>query len=153
VSNLPMYVFHTGAGVRGDEDLWDMVGADSFVHLDAIVPGSLASWSRRNAHWSDAPFLVYAEDEDGDLYADHMWPDLDEPASGVVRAYGDVDGDEFFVFPMGILDHVLMEARRDMIFEVIDPMTGSTLETVTLDAGEQHTLSGHTALVLRGSFR
>ena len=153
VSNLPMYVFHSGAGVRGDQDLWDMAGSDAFVHLDTIVPGDLASWSRRNAHWPDSPFLVYAEDEDGDLYADQMWPDLDEPAGGVVRAYGGVDGDEFFVFPIGILDHVLMEARRDMTFDVIDPMTGSTLETVTLDAGEQHTLSGHAALVLRGSFR
>jgi hypothetical protein len=130
-----------------------MEGADSFVHLNGIVPGNLASWDRRNAHWSDAPFLVYAEDEDGYLYADHMWPDLDEPAAGVVRAYGDVSGSEFFVFPMGIMDHVLLEARQDMHFDVIDPMTGSTLETVTLDAGEQHTLSGYAALILSGTYR
>lgn len=152
VSNLPLYVFHTGAGVRGDDDLWEMSGADAFVHVDAIVPGDLASWSRRNAHWADSPFLVYAEDSGGGLHPDQMWPDLGEPAAGVVRAYGDVSGDDFFVFPMGILDHVLIEARRAMTFDVIDPMTGAVLETVTLDAGQQHTLSGHAALVLSGSF-
>ncbi len=54
---------------------------------------------------------------------------------------------------MGIMDHVLLEARQDMHFDVIDPMTGSTLETVTLDAGEQHTLSGYAALILSGRYR
>jgi hypothetical protein len=53
---------------------------------------------------------------------------------------------------MGILDRVLLEARRDMSFEVIDPITGTTLESVTLSAGQQHTLSGYSALVLKGSF-
>jgi hypothetical protein len=95
---------------------------------------------------------VYAEDEEG-MHPDEMWPDFDDPPAGVVRAYGDVNGDAFFVFPMGILDHVVMEARQDMTFDVIDPMSGATLETVSLDAGEQHTLSGHDALVLSGSFR
>jgi hypothetical protein len=152
VSNLPMYVFHSGAGVRGDQDLWEMAGADAFGFLDSIVPGDLASWSRRNAHWSDSPFVVYAQEAGGSPQPDLMWPDLNSPTAGVVRAYGDVDGDRFFVFPMGILDHVLLEARRDMTFEVIDPMTGTTLEAVTLDAGQQHTLSGYDALVIKGTF-
>jgi hypothetical protein len=129
-----------------------MVGSDAFVHLESIVPTELASWSRRNAHWADSPFVVYAEEADGDVHADQMWVDLDDPVGGVVRAYGGVSGNDFFVFPMGILNHVLLEARRDMSFEVIEPITGATLDTVTLSAGQQHTLSGYTALVLKGSF-
>ena len=88
----------------------------------------------------------------GNLFADDMWVDVNDPAAGVVRAYGDVSGNSFFVFPMGILDHVLIEARQDMSFDVIDPMTGGVLDSVSLSAGGQHTLSGHEALVLSGTF-
>ncbi len=150
-SNLPMYVFHTGSGVRGDTEIYDEPGVDAFRHLQDFVPGDLASWTRKNAHWGDAPFQVYAEDAAG-LHADLMWPDLNGPLSGVVRAYGDVSGDSFFVVPMGILDHVVMEPRRDMSFDVIDPMTGLIVDSKVLVAGEQFELTGYEVLVLSGVY-
>ena len=151
VSNLPFYVFHSSAGVRGDENLWEMPGADAFTHVSSIVPSDLASWERKNAHWADAPFVAFAG-ENGQLYPDTMWPDLGAPESGAVRAYGDVDGDRFFVFPIGILDHVTLSARRAMQFDVIDPMTGEVVAQHTLAEGESFDLSGGQALVLSGTF-
>lgn len=153
VSNLPMYVFHSDAGVRGFTDLWEPAGADAFVPMHSLVPGNLASWSRRNAHWSDAPLQAFARDENGSWHADQMWPDLDDPTGGVVRAYGAVWEDNFFVFPFGILNEVLLEARQDMSLGVFDPMTGLQVESMSLSAGQQFTLSGYEALVIVGSFQ
>lgn len=151
VSRLPLYVFHSKAGVRGDEDLWQMAGADAFGQLTDFVPADLASWTRKNANWADSPFVVYAE-EGGVALPDTMWPDLQNPTSGAVRAYGSVKAKQFFVFPIGIKNHVLMAPRQAMSFDVIDPMTGTKLESKNLVAGEKFTLSGAEALVLSGSY-
>jgi hypothetical protein len=152
VSNLPLYVFHSRAGVRGDFNLWEMAGADAFGHVKDIVPGDLASWDRKNAHWPDSPFRVYAE-ENGQMLADTMWPDLAAPTAGAVRAYGSVSGSAFFVFPIGILNRVIVEPRQNVAFDVVDPMSGAVLSSHVLAAGEQLELAGHEALVLRGTFR
>lgn len=152
VSNLPFYVYHTNAGVRGDTEIYDMPGFDAFRHLPELVPGDLASWERKNAHWADAPFVVFAGDASGALHADTMWPDLVDPTSGCVRAYGDVNGDEFFVHPIGILGRVTMEPRRAMRFEVFEPLTGARLSEQTRAAGERFELSGAEALVIRGRY-
>ncbi|MCK6530278.1 hypothetical protein L6R50_22895 [Myxococcota bacterium] len=152
VSNLPLYVFHSSAGVRGDTAIADMSGAGSFVHVAGIVPPDLASWDRKNAHWDDSPFVVYAEDASGTLWPDTMWVDLADPAGGAVRAYGGVSGDSFFVFPIGILGRVFLEPRRAMEVEVVDPLTGSSQGTTTRAAGERFELAGAEALVLRGRF-
>jgi hypothetical protein len=152
VSNIPFYVFHTNAGVRGDTEIYDMPGFDAFAHVAELVPGDLASWSRRNAHWADSPFVVYAGDAGGTLHADTMWPDLDDPTSGCVRAYGDVSGNEFLVAPIGVLGHVTVAPRQDMSFQVFDPLTGGLLAEEDLVAGEHVDLSGSEALVVRGTF-
>ena len=150
MSGLPMYVFHTGAGVRGDTNLQDMAGLSAFRQLATLLPADLVGWSRRNAHWADSPFVVYAEDDRGRLIADNMWPDLDRPQAGVVRAYGAVSGAEFVVAPIGVLDHVTVEARAAMRFEVFEPISGARLAEHQLAAGERVELSGGDALLIRG---
>jgi hypothetical protein len=151
VSNLPMYVFHSDAGVRGLEDFWTVPGIDAFGRLATVVPPDLPAWTRKNAHWADAPFQVFAG-EAGTLHPDTMWPDLGAPESGAVRAYGATQGDAFFVFPIGILDHVTMAARRDMELDVIDPMNGEIRAHHVLAAGERFDLAGAEALIVRGRF-
>jgi hypothetical protein len=153
VSGLPAYVYHSRAGVRGDLEIDTMPGVGAYTHVAGIVPGDLASWTRKNAHWDDAPFVVYAGDGAGNLHANRMWPDLDGPTSGVVRAYGAVSGEQFFVFPMGILDRVVMAPRRACELDVVDPMTGAVVAHHTLDAGQQFELTGGAAFVLRGRTR
>lgn len=151
LSGLPGHVFHTRAGVRGDEDFSSQPGFDAFKAMKSYVPSDLASWTRKNAHWSDSPFKVYARDDRGNLKADAMWPDL-PGGTGAVRAYGAVKGNEFFVFPMGVKDRVTMEPRRDVEFDVINPMTGQVVDTKRVRAGEQFDLAGDDAFVLKGRF-
>lgn len=152
VAGLPIYVFHSHAGVRGDEDLWTAAGVDRFTAMRAILPPDLADWAPKNAHWADAPFTVFTG-ENGQLIADTMWVDLGAPESGVVRAYGAVREPEFVVFPIGILGSVTVAPRRPMSFDVIDPMTGAVLASHDLETDEQVVLSGAEALVLRGSYQ
>ncbi|MBM4784228.1 MAG: DUF4214 domain-containing protein [Archangiaceae bacterium] len=151
LSGLPGYVFHTRAGVRGDQEFASMPGLDAFKAMKTYLPADLASWSHKNAHWADSPFKVYAKDDRGTLQADKMWPDL-PGATGAVRAYGAVNGDAFFVYPMGIKGSVTMEPRRDVEFDVIHPLTGAVVSHQQVRAGEQFTLSGSEAYVLKGRF-
>lgn len=151
VSGLPAHVFHSSAGVRGDQNVWEMPGADAFVHLRTLLPPGLAAWDQQNAHWPTAPFIVYAG-QGGQLFPDTMWVDLDAPESGAVRAYGATRNKDFVVFPIGILGEVVIEPRRPAHFDVIDPMTGATLATHDLSPGQTVAVSGGEALLLRGRF-
>ncbi len=151
ISGLPIYVFHSHAGVRGDDDLWTAAGADRFAQLRGLLPPDLSAWDAKNAHWADAPFTVYAG-EGGQLFPDTMWVDLDAPESGVVRAYAAVRDPDFVVLPIGILGSVTVAPRRAMTFDVIDPMTGMVLASHQLAAGQQVALSGADALLLRGRY-
>jgi hypothetical protein len=147
-----LHVFHSNAGVLGHEDLWDMSGATSFAKLHDILPADLSSWSPVNAQSTNAPFQVVAGDTSGGLHADTVWPDVNEPASGVVRAFGALQGDAFIVYPMGILDTVTMIPRKKMTFSVIDPISGITQACHTLDANEEVILSNAEALLLKGVY-
>ena len=152
VSGLPMYVYHSKAGIRGHEELAelaDMPGVGSFVHLKKVVPPDLASWTPKNAHWPDSPFRVFARDEAGKLVPDRMWPDL-KGGTGAVRVYGAVQGSAFFVVPFGVKRGVVMEPRRACAFEVIDPMTGAVLALKKLAAGQRFELTGREIFVLHG---
>ena len=149
VSGLPMYVYHSKAGVRGHEELSEMAGVGGFVHLKEVVPPDLASWTPKNAHWPDSPFRVFARDEAGTLVPDRMWPDL-KGGTGAVRVYGAVRGGAFFVVVIGLKRGVVMEPRRPSEFEVIDPMTGQVLDRKTLAAGQRFELTGREVFVLRG---
>ncbi|MBL8922033.1 MAG: hypothetical protein JNJ54_24500 [Myxococcaceae bacterium] len=151
LSGLPGYVYHTNAGVRGDQEFSSMAGLDAFKAMKSYLPADLSSWSRKNAHWSDSPFKVYAKDDRGRLEADKMWPDL-PGATGVVRSYGAVNGNEFFVYPMGIKGSVTMEPRRNVEFDVIHPLTGQVVDRKQVRAGEQFSLTGADAYVLKGRY-
>lgn len=144
-------MFHSHAGVRGDDDLWTAAGADRFAQLRGLLPPDLSAWDAKNAHWADAPFTVYAG-EGGQLFPDTMWVDLDAPESGVVRAYAAVRDPDFVVLPIGILGSATVAPRRAMTFDVIDPMTGMVLASHQLAAGQQVALSGADALLLRGRY-
>jgi hypothetical protein len=148
VAQLPFYVLHTRAGVRGDVDFATMPGIDAFVGLMSRVPADLPGWERKNMQWADAPFVFYADDQ-----ADKTWPEVAGATSGVIRAYGAVKGDEFFVFPIGIKSSVTIAPRKNLDFEVIDPMNGKSIGKQTLDAGKKVSISGGEALILRGRYR
>ena len=151
IAGLPLYVFHSHAGVRGDEDLWEAPAIDAFAAVRPLIPGDLASWAAKNAHWADAPLQVFAG-AGGQLYPDMMWVDVDAPESGVVRAYGAVKGDDFLVLPIGILGEVVMAPRKDAELSVIDILSGAVVDQLTRAAGEPFTVSGAGARLIRGRY-
>lgn len=152
VSGLPLHVFHSSAGVRGDQDLWEMAGADAFSALPSYVPGDLASWTRRDPKASDAPLRFYAE-EGGQAKPDVMWPELSAPESGVVAAPGSVSGKSFLVLPLGILNQAQVEARAALSLEVVDVVSGQVVAQHELAAGQKLSLGGAGARVLRGTLK
>ena len=89
----------------------------------------------------------------GDAVADTMWPDLDGPTGGAVRVYGSVSGNDFVVYPMGILNRVRLEARRDMAFDVYETLTGNQRSHHELVAGQSIDLDGGEAFLVKGQYR
>ncbi|MBI4606341.1 MAG: hypothetical protein HY721_30620 [Planctomycetes bacterium] len=148
-ANLPMYVFHSRAGIRSLEPFQGQPGIDAYVHLAAILPPDLPSWLRNDGLEPSAPFTVFADDQPG-----KHWPELASPRSGVVRNTGKIKGSEFVCFPIGILaGGVELEARRPMSFEVFDPLTGRSVLRRTLGVGQRFTLAqGPQAYIVKGVF-
>ncbi len=153
VSNIPAYCFHSRAGVRGDVDIASMAGVTQVAAYKRFVPNDLPNWSRKNAHWADSPFKVYAIDGNGREHQDGMWQDFGPSSQGAVRAYGAVNGDDFVVFPFGVRGRLIMEPRRRCDFEVLDPMTGNVTATHSLSAGQRFELSGAETFWIRGRYR
>jgi hypothetical protein len=150
VSGLPHYVFHSHAGVRGDEDLWTAPGLDALAHFDADLPADLPAWTRREASDPAGPLAVFVE-VDGQPMADATWPDVPGAQSGVVAALGAESGSEFVVLLVGVLDHVIVEARGPLSFEVRRALDGALQDSHRLAAGERVSLGGAGALVVRGT--
>lgn len=156
VSGLSLYVYHAHAGIRGlagEGEVSDLPAASSYNALRKLVPSDLPNWSRKNAHWADSPFKVYARDAQGRLYPDSMWPDMPGGSTGAVRAYGAVKGNDFFVYPMGIRGSVRLEARRAMSVELFDPISGDRIDGRDIGAGQAFEVSGRSAVVLKGRYK
>jgi hypothetical protein len=146
-ANLPMYVYHTRAGVRGDRRFEDMAGVNDFVHLDEILPGDFASWVRDDGKEPSAPFTTFADGQ-----ASKWWTEVPGATSGVVRHTGKRKSNEFITLPIGILDGgVELEARRPMTFKVYNPLTGQVAYSLAKKAGERFILQqGPKAYIIRG---
>jgi hypothetical protein len=59
-AKLPMYVFHSRAGVRHDVLFEDMAGVRDYMNLFSILPPDLANWARNDGKEGSAPFTAYA---------------------------------------------------------------------------------------------
>jgi hypothetical protein len=127
-----------------------MTGANAYGHLAEYVPNDLASWTRKEPKDPGAPLRFHAE-EGGQLKPDVTWPELGAAESGVVKAYGAVNGKSFIVLPIGILDHVVLEARSSLSLEVVDLSSGGVMSKHSLAASEKLTLGGAGARLLRGT--
>jgi hypothetical protein len=148
-ANLPMYVYHTSAGVRRDVTFQSMAGVGDFIHLNEILPGEIASWIRNDGKEASAAFTTYSNGQ-----ANKWWPEVGGATSGVVRNTGKIKGGEFYTFPIGILSGgVELEARRPMSFQVYNPLTGAVVYNMTKSTGEHFTLAqGPRAYVIKGIF-
>jgi hypothetical protein len=146
-AKLPMYVFHSGAGVFGRTRFEDMPGIDRFGHVLRLLPPDLPSWERNDGKEAGAPFTVFAGGQ-----ANRYWPEVESARDGCVRNTGGRKGDRFVSVPIGIRAGGLqIEARHDLEFTAHNPLTGEAIKSVMLQRGERLTLqSGPGALIIRG---
>ncbi len=146
-AKLPMYVFHSGAGVFGRTRFEDMPAIDRFGPLMRLLPPDLPSWERNDGKEARAPFTVFAGGE-----ANRYWPEVDGAPDGCVRNIGGRNGDEFVCVPIGIHPGGLqIEARHALKFTAFDPLTGEMKLTATMRRGARVTLPAEPgALVILG---
>jgi hypothetical protein len=149
MSGLPLYVYHSRAGVFGDARFEDMPGVDAYRDLRAIIPADVANWRRTEGKDEFAPFVTFAGGQ-----RDKWRTEVPDAATGVVRHLSCVNGHEFCTLPIGIArGGVELEARRHMTLRVFDPLTGKLVREATLKAAERITLpQGPQAYVIRGRF-
>jgi len=159
IANLPAYVYHSRAGVygyarccppAGGEDRFeDSAGINAYQHVRRILPPDLASWTRNDGLEPGAPFTVFCDDQ-----PNRHWTEVRGATNGCHRNIGSAKDSHFVSFPMGILTGgVTLEARRPVQFEVIQPLTGTSVSNLTLNAGGRFTLpQGPGAYILKGTF-
>jgi hypothetical protein len=140
MSGLPMYVYHTSAGVFGKDRFEDMPGADDFRHLIEILPGDIPNWRRAQGNAAFAPFILPPNDP--------------KKHRGAVRHLSCVKQQAFYTLSIGIDSAgVPLRARRGMAIEILDPLTGQISRAMKLRAGEDFVLPpGPGAQLIRGRF-
>lgn len=149
IAGLPMYVYHSNAGVAGDVRFEDTAGINAYQYVRQILPPEMSGWVRNDGIESAAPFTVYCNGQAG-----KYWPDVSGATSGCDRNIGAVKGSEFVCFPMGILGGgVQLQARRAMTFTYYNPLTGAVAGTLSKNSGDVFTLSqGPGAYIIKGRF-
>ena len=148
-AGLPMYVYHSSAGVFGKEPFQKMAGISDYQELLKILPANLTGWTRNDGKEPSAPLTTYANDQ-----PDKWWPELKGATNGVVCNTGAVhpQGSEFVTLPIGILKGgVALQARREMNLKVFHPLNGTVVTNLTLKAGGKFWLpQGPGAYIIRG---
>jgi hypothetical protein len=147
-AKVPMYVFHSEAGVFGKSRFEDMPGINRFGPLLRLLPGDLASWQRNDGKEARAPLTVFADGE-----PNRYSPEVESARDGCVRNIGSRKGDQFVCVPIGIRPGGLeIEARQPLQFSAHDPLNGTALTSATMREGEKLKLpSGPGALVILGN--
>jgi hypothetical protein len=146
-AKLPMYVFHSQAGVFGKTRFEETPAITEFRHLQNILPSDLSGWRRNDGKEKDAPFTVFAGGKPN-RYA----PEVPGSPDGCVRNIGSRKDARFVCVPIGIRAGGLqLEAREELEFDSFDPLTGKKLGTARMKAGEQFVLPrGDGGLILVG---
>jgi hypothetical protein len=146
-AKLPMYVFHSEAGVLGKARFDEMAGNKQFGPVLRLLPGDVANWERNDGREARAPLTVFAGGE-----PNRYWPEIESADDGCVRNTGSRRGDEFICVPIGIRAGGLqVEAREAVEFAAHDPLTGKVVTAATLQKGQRATLpAGPGALLIRG---
>lgn len=148
VAGLPMYVFHSEAGVFGKSRFEDMPGIRGFRPLLRLLPARVASWDRNDGLAAEAPFTAFAGGE-----ADRYWSEDRPTPDGCIRNTGARHGDRFVCVPIGIQPEGLrLRARRPVRFRVHHPLTGKVVLSGRRREGETLLLPASPgALILVGT--
>lgn len=148
-AKLPMYVYHSNAGVFGRVPFQEMPAVGDYEALLKILPADLPGWTRNDGREPTAPLTAFANDE-----PDKWWPEIRDAKSGVVCNTGSVQpgGNQFVALPIGILKGgVTFEARKAVKLRVYHPLSGVVVTNVNVGTGTKFWLpQGPGAYVIRG---
>ncbi len=146
-AKLPMYVFHSKAGVMGKSRFEETPSIRDFRHLHEVLPPDLPGWRRNDGKQNEAPFTVFAGGQ-----PNRYTPEVPESQDGCVRNIGSRKEDRFVCVPIGIREGGLqIEAREEVAFDAIDPLTAKTLLSAKMSAGERIVLpAGSGGIILKG---
>ena len=132
-AKLPMYVFHSEAGVFGRGRFEDMPGVDRYRHVLRLLPPDLPNWERNDGKGARAPLTAFAGGQ-----RDKYWPEVKGAKDGCVRNVVSRKEDRFVCVPIGIRPGGLtVEARQAVEFSAHDPLTGEVVKQSTLRRGER----------------
>ncbi|MDD8045243.1 MAG: hypothetical protein PHF14_02135 [Verrucomicrobiota bacterium] len=147
-AKLPMYVFHTGAGVFGKTRFEAMPAIDRFHNLIQILPADLPNWERHDAKGQQAPLLLFQDTN----YRGEDRPPADSSEPGCVRLITATKGNRFVAIPIGIHpDGLHIQATSNLEFTAYHPVTGESTHTVSMKANEHKLLPGNPeALIILG---
>lgn len=135
-AKLPMYVFHSEAGVFGRTRFEDTPAITDFRRLRALLPADLPSWQRDDGTGGGAVFTTFAGGQAG-----QTWPAVPGATDGCVRMAQSRRGPRFVCVPIGLRPAGLtLEARTALRFRALDPRTGELALARSLGQGERCTL-------------
>ena len=139
VSGNAAYVVHAGAGVRGggraDRERGRQSNLFGVPRLDVALAGIAAL--RRHLPPDLANWQRLAPADDGFLL-DGVTAAVDR--GDLVGAYAASHGGRFVAVVLGLRRAVTVTARRNVQADVLDPLTGNVIRTLTARAGETLTL-------------
>lgn len=146
-ARLPMYVFHSAAGVLGKTRFEDTPAIREYRHLKEMLPGDLPSWRRNDGRQNEATFTAFAAGQ-----SNRYWSDVSGSRDGCLQNIGSRQADRFVCVPIGIREGGLkLQAREALHFEAFDPLTGKVLASATMKRGEGIVLpAGAGGLILKG---
>ncbi|MBN1816494.1 MAG: hypothetical protein JW828_03985 [Sedimentisphaerales bacterium] len=129
-SRLPMYVFHSQAGVFGTTRFEDTPAIGNFRHIPHIFPGDLANWPTYDSTDPDSPLA----------------------AEGCVSMICSSKGKRIVCVPVGIRQEGLtLTPRASMQMRAVDLLTGKELRTFRIEPDSRITLpGGQGAVILLG---
>ena len=130
-SRLPMYVFHSQAGVFGKTRFEDTPAVGSYRHIARILPNDLANWRTSDGNDPDSPV----------------------GAEGCVSMACNISGDRIVCIPVGIRPEGLtLTARMPMELRAVDLLTGKEITKTKMTSGQRVTLPAASgAWVLMGT--
>lgn len=145
-AGLPMYVFHTSAGVFGLEPFESMPGIYSFKHLRRLLPRDLPNWTRSDGSDETFPVSISCERScNGKL--------LRSTGADCMYVPGAQSGQEFIASPMGIADSgINIKFLCAAKVKISDPITGKTILHKKVNANDIITIpKGSGICIIRGT--
>jgi hypothetical protein len=120
-ARLPMYVYHSEAGVVGRSRFEDSPGLAGLAGILRLLPGDLPNWQRFDSHDAGSPLT----------------------AVGCVRLVWSIKGRRIVGVAVGVNSPAFrLEARETAGIRIVHPGTGRTLGAARLRPGEAVTLPG-----------